>query len=239
MKTATTFLNFYNYKRQSLWLRNGLKESRLLWLSFWSLVLVISGAIRQKTLQYVTLGCLAGREVYSNDRHFVGLVALMVSPVFWWAHLFFDHTTVIQGWYYKNLFFWFFTNREELMIGFGLLGFFLLCPTKWGYRYLLTPVVALCFSEIIYQSFQISHWTHFYNPMWSRERGWQLAVLVLVGVFSLYKAINYAVYRRCHLDEGNKSRIVGVVVAPKLSWGEKEPHLEKLKDEYNNYNSRV
>ena len=45
----------------------------------------------------VIRGCHAGnlivttfKESASNDRVFVGLVMLAVSPVLWWAHLFFD-----------------------------------------------------------------------------------------------------------------------------------------------------
>ena len=192
-----------------------------------------------------TLGCLAGsirttvKESASNDRIFVGLVLLAVSPVLWWAHLFFDWNAVVPGWFYKNWFFWFFTNREELTFGIGLTGFFLLCQQKWGYRYLLVPIVALCVSEVIYQSFQISHWTHFYRPMWGPERGWELGLVVLFAVFAIWKAINYTVYRKYHLKDGNVARLIGIIKAPGISIEKKMDILEQLVSETENYNARI
>ena len=194
----------------------------------------------------VIRGCHAGnlivttfKESASNDRVFVGLVMLAVSPVLWWAHLFFDWNAVVPGWFYKNWFFWFFTNREELTFGIGLTGFFLLCQQKWGYRYLLVPIVALCVSEVIYQSFQISHWTHFYRPMWGPERGWELGLVVLFAVFAIWKAINYTVYRKYHLKDGNVARLIGIIKAPGISIEKKMDILEQLVSETENYNARV
>lgn len=243
METLTkqnTFLS--NNKFQSLrsCLKNGLKESAWRSLSFWWQVLSTNALSLTRSLrQYVILGWVAGKELYSNDRKFVGAVLLMVSLVFWWAHLFFDYNVIIEGWYYKNWFFWFFTNREELTIGTGLTGFFLLCPPKWGYRFLLVPVIIFFFTEVIYQSFQISHWTHFYISMFSVERGWQLGVFIPVAIFSAVKVIDYITYTKYHLKDGNMARITGIIKTPGISAEQKMDILEKLVVEQENFNSRI
>lgn len=191
----------------------------------------------------VTRGCLAGKvalkEVATNDRAFVGIVLLVIAPAFWWTHLFFDWNTVVPGWYYKNWFYWFFTNREELTFAVGLTGFFLLCPVKWGYRYLLCPVVALCVSEVIYQSFQIDNWKDFYIPMVSHKRGWEVGIVSVVAAFALWKVVSYTVYRKYHLKDGNLARIMGIIKAPGISDEKKMDILEQLVIESENYNARV
>jgi hypothetical protein len=243
MKTSEQIRIFSSYSIQFNHLKqcskNGLKELRSRWRSFWCLVSFTSASFLQTLRLYATLGWIAGSEIYSNDRKFSGSVMLMVSLTFWWAHLFFDYTVVIEGWYYKNWFFWFFTNREELTIGFGLLGFFLICPLKWGYKYALCPLIVFLFSEVIYQSFQITHWTHFYKSMFSAERGWQLGVFIPVFILSAVKVIDYIAYTKYHLKDGNMSRITGMIKSPGLTPDEKMPVLDKLVDEYQNFNARI
>ena len=227
---------------------NGLEgSSGQLLLPWWSALCTSKLRNLRRMIQSLVIrGCLVGnlvkvtfKESATNNRIFVGLVLLVVSPTLWWAHLFFDHKVIIEGWYYRNWFYWFFTNREEFTFGLGLTGFFLLCQQKWGYRYLLTPIVALCACEVIYQSFQIDHWTDFYNPMWSTERGWELGLVVLLAVFALWKAINYTVYRKYHLKDGNVARLIGIIKAPGISVEQKMNILEKLVSESENYNARV
>lgn len=240
MKTLTNFFNSVYNQPTTLCLRNGLKELRSQWRSSWYQSLFTNVRnLPQKIRLYATLGWIAGNEIYSNDRKFAGSVMVMVSLAFWWAHLFFDYTTVIDGWYYKNWFFWFFTNREELTIGFGLLGFFLMCPLKWGYKYALAPLIVFLFSEVVYQSFQITHWTHFYRSMFSAERGWQLLVTVPVLILSGMKVIDYVLYTKYHLKDGNICRITGMIKSPGLTPDEKMPVLDKLVDEYQNLNARI
>lgn len=234
---------FFNQFKFKPLCENGVEGSGGRLLPFYSWV---SSLFLLTLRQFVTRGCLVGnlvvttvKESASNDRIFVGLVMLAVSPILWNAHLFFDYNTIIPGWYYKNWFFWFFTNREELTFGIGLTGFFLLCQQKWGYRYLLTPIVTLCACEVIYQSFQIDNWTDFYNPMWSTERGWELGLFILFLVFALWKAINYTVYRKYHLKDGNVARLIGIIKAPGISVEKKMNILEQLVNESENYNSRI
>jgi hypothetical protein len=244
MKTSQNTANIFSttvYKTNHLFkcLKNGLREFYLLWQWF----SLQSQSLRQQTLltirQYVTLGWIAGSEVYANDRKFSGLITGLVGLSFWWAHLFFDYTTVIPGWYYKNFFFWFFTNREELTIGFGLIGFFLICPVKWGYKYALVPLIVFMLSEVIYQSFQISHWTHFYISMFSWDRAWQLLLLVPVLIFSGVKVLDYAAYRKYHQKDGDVARIIGIIKAPGIPVEKKMDIMEKLVAESENFNNRI
>lgn len=242
MKTSRIFLPIHNLQFNHLksCLKNGLRESRSRWSSFCRLsVLQLSSPILRTLRLYATLGCLAGKEIYSNDRKFAGVGVLTVSLAFWWAHLFFDYSTVVPGWYYKNWFFWFFTNREELTIGFGLIGFFLLCPQKWGYKYALAPIIIYFFSEVVYQSFQITHWTHFYRSMFSPERGWQLLLFIPALIFSGMKVIDYVVYTKYHPKAGTICRIVGTIESPGLTDDQKMPILDKLAKEYRNLNERI
>lgn len=243
MKALTSKLFKLNNKPLQLCV-NGLDELPGRWLSScWSQLR--SSLLKQRTRLSATLGCLAGnikatvRESISNDRIFVGLVMIACTPACYWAYLFFDWNTVVPGWYYRNWFFWFFTNREELTFGVGLTGFFLLCQQKWGYRYLLVPVVGLNFSEVVYQSFFISHWTHFYRPMWAPERSWELGLFIVLLTFAAWKFIDYTVYRRYHLKDGNTARISGILRAPGLTTDQRFNLLERLIDEQENFNGRI
>lgn len=211
----------------------------LLWQSFYLRASSLTQQTRQRIHQYAILGCLAGKELYSNNRKFAGAVTVMVGLSFWWAHLLFDYTVIIEGWYYKNWFFWLFTNREELTIGIGLIGFFLMCPVKWGYKYALVPFIVFMLSEVVYQSFQISHWTHFYISMFAADRSWEMAILIPAIILSGAKVLDYAAYRKYHQKDGNTARIIGVIKMHGVPLEQKMDVLEILVKEYENYNERI
>lgn len=208
---------------------------------------------------HVIRGCLAGKtrvsvafnELLSNRRAFVGFVMLVgVAPLLYWAHLFFINTKIPHlfafitdpyqaKWFYHHNYYWLFTNREELGFGFALSGFFLLCQQKWGYRFLLVPLVAGCLSEVIYQSLQIDHWSDFYTPIWSKVRSWQIAAFAIPAMYATWKAIDYTIYRKYHLSDGNVARIIGMIKAPGISAERKITILEDLVKESENFNERV
>lgn len=212
----------------------------------------------QQIRPHAILGCHVGvialSELRTNKRTLIGVVLIGVGVILYNAHLLFivdcsahpvpSPLGVVPDpcqldWFYHHWFFWLFTNREEFLGSFLLTGFFLISPTKWGYRYLFTPFVACLVSEVIFQSIQIDHWTHFYIPLWSIDRGWQILSVTLVSVFAIYKAANYAVYRYTHLKAGNLARINGVVIMPRTPVEVKYPLLEQLFEEHENYNARV
>jgi hypothetical protein len=201
----------------------------------------------------VFLGWTAGNarvawyEVLTNNRVFVGVVLMGVGVFLYVAHLLFHHPEVnspfafihetevpIDVWYYKRWFYWFYTQREEFLFGFGLTGFFLRCPVKWGFRWSLVPLIAVCFTEIIQQSFFIDHYTDFFT-----FPAWQIWFVVIASIIPVYICLDYAAYRKYHLKDGNAARVLGVFNLPQLSWDEKKPHFEKLNEEMQNLNSRV
>lgn len=235
--------HFLSYNKFQPLCENQEKSFGRLLLSCWSWSLSL--LLKQRTRLSAILGCLAGKvkltikESASNDRIFVGLVMIACTPACYWAYLFFDWNVVVPGWYYKNWFFWLFTNREEMTFGLGATGFFLICQQKWGYRYLLVPFVGLCFSEIVYQSFFISHWTHFYRPMWAPERSWELGIFIILFTFAAWKFIDYTVYRKFHLKDGNMARITGIIKAPGLTIEQRYELLEKMIEEQENFNGRI
>lgn len=161
----------------------------------------LSIRILSRLQRLASLGSHAGKVFYkealTNNRTLTGLVLMFVcAPLFYEAHLFFDYTKVIKGWHYRNWFYWFFTQREEFLFGFFLIGLFVIM--KDGYRYSLLPLIATCFCEIIFQSFQINHWSDFYMPFWDEggltERAWEVVVVSCVSAFSLVKLIQYLVW---------------------------------------------
>jgi hypothetical protein len=192
---------------------------------------------------HATLGCRVGvnniktaySEVLTNNRLFVGFVLMMgVAPLLYEAHHLFDSEVVIAGWYYKNWFYWFFTQREEFLFAFVLTGFFLMCPTKWGYRYLVVPFVGACITEIIYQSFYIDNYKDFYiTPTW------QFVVIATLALFTAFKVINYSVYRYNHPRRRMSSTLIGYIMMPGKDWAEKEETIKKLAQDCLDYNSIV
>lgn len=190
-------------------------------------------------------------EAMTNGRVMVGYVLMGVGALSYEAHLLFIHPEIYSPFafindpevpkgvfYYKRWFYWFFTNREEFLFIFASAGMFLRLPSKWGFRYLAVPVIAWLVCEVLYQTFFISHYTHFYTSFFTRERGWELFVILVAVVFGLFKALHYSAYRKYHLKDGNAARIMGVFMLD-IPWDQKKEHFETLKEEMENYNSRV
>lgn len=164
---------------------------------------------RQLSHLFVILGNLAG-----NTRIFTGLVLMFgVAPLCYEAHLLFSYETVIEGWYYKNWFFWFFTQREEFLFGFFLIGLFLI--TKGISRYIFIPLISVCITEILFQSFQIDHWSDFYMPFFTdegevTERTWEMLVIGVACAFSFTKLIQYIIWLYNHRQQAYIRRMDGL-----------------------------
>jgi hypothetical protein len=178
-------------------------------------LLQLHSLIHQSVIHGCHVGKVAYREALTNNRVFTGLVLMFgVAPLFYEAHLFFDQNALVQGWFYKNWFFWFFTQREEFLFTFSLSGFFLILPSNQGFKWLVVPFVAACISEIIFQSFQIDHWTDFYMPFWFggglTERAWEVVVVSCVSAFSFFKLIQYLVWLFNHRDQAFIRRMDGI-----------------------------
>jgi hypothetical protein len=262
MKTSRIFLA--KYKFQSLhYLWENVSE-KLSWsqssaLRFWLLSVAFLRSHLKTAHRLVIRGWNVGRnnilvtynESTTNKRVFAGLVLLTgVAPIMYWAHLFFicpeiPHPfafisdPVREGWHYKRVYYWLFTNREEFLFGIGLSGYFLIHPQKSGYKYLLLLLIVPCYVEIIFQSLQITSWESFYTPLWSVERGWQIAAFVLGAGVAVYQFMNYMVYRKYHLKDGNIARTHGIIKAPNIPAEQKLDILQQLVKESENFNARI
>jgi hypothetical protein len=174
------------------------------------------------------------KEVLSNKRLMSGLVVGLVAFPAWKCHLFFDIKERIEGFYYVNWVFYFNTIRAYLCGIFIATGFFIAAPQKWKFRWWALPVVIFCATEIYEESFY-DHWTDFYNSM----PLWQEMTLIAVSIVPFFFSVDYLVYRKYHLKDGNLARIIGLIKAPGLTADQKMVHLEKLAEECENFNARV
>lgn len=243
-QTKTEWLNFLSHLSLRLawsWLRQ-LCTLRLQLLTLIRRLHAILGwTVGKIRLEYA--------EATSNKRVMIGYVMMAVGASFYEAHLLFIHPAMpsplafineievpIEVWYYKRWYYWFFTMRTEFLIIFGGIALFLRMPTKWGYRYMIAPVVAYMIAEIVYQSFYCTHYTHFYS-WWTPERGVQYLIVVIVFGYAAFKALDYTAYRNYHLKDGTVCRLVGVIEMD-LPWSEKEKSLKLLAKEFRDLNAR-
>jgi hypothetical protein len=190
----------------------------------------------QTRLKDVIHGCHAGnilkvasKEAVSNDRMLVGYVLMIIGAAFYWAHFLFiqpefpsifafipDAPLSKEVFYYKQKFYWFFTNREEFFGAFFLTGLFVMIPKNQGYKFLFLPVIAGCVCEVVFQSFQIDSYTDFYMPFYSKEvglteRAWEVVVVSCVSVFGLIKFAQYLVWAANHRRRAHRSRMDGLI----------------------------
>jgi hypothetical protein len=164
----------------------------------------------------------------------LGVVVGMVAFPAWKCHLFFDINQEIDGFYYVNWAVYFNTIRAYICGIFIAIGFFIAAPQKWKFKWWALPLVIFCATEIYEQSFY-DHWTDFYNSM----PLWQEMTLIIVSIVPFFFSIDYLVYRKYHLKDGNMARIIGLIKAPGLTADQKMVHLEKLVEECENFNARI
>lgn len=159
---------------------------------------------------------------------------MAMGALLYQGHHFFDEKVILEGFYYKNPYFWFFTQREEFLVIFSGTGYFLIEPQKWAWKYVMVLAVSFMITEVIYQSFFIDSWDDFYVTP-----SWEYWVLTPIALFSLWKVVNYNAYRIYHLRDGTSARIKGIIRTPGISLEVKMKHLETLIEEQENYNARV
>lgn len=194
----------------------------------------LAGLIAEKMKAILVILLQSAKELVSNKRLRLGVVVGMVAFPLWRCHLFFDINQEIEGFYYVNWVFYFNTIRPFLCGIFLATGFFIAAPQKWAFRWWALPVVIFCATEIYQQSFY-THWTDFYNSM----PAWQQMTLMVVSIVPFFFSIDYLVYRKYHLKDGNIARIIGIIRTPGISADQKMTYLEKLADESENFNARV
>lgn len=174
------------------------------------------------------------KEAWTNKRLRVGLMVGLVALPSWRGHLFFNMEERIPDFYYVNYAFYFNTIRAYVCGIFLVTGFFIAAPQKWAFRWWALPVFILCATEIWCESFY-NHWTDFYKEM----PDWQVWAVVIFCAPAFFFSMNYLVYRKYHLKDGNAARIIGIAKSPGLTWEEKGVNLDKLVKESEQYNSRI
>jgi hypothetical protein len=176
---------------------------------------------------------VSSKEAWSNDRFRLGMAVGMVAFPAWKCHIFFDITARNPEWYFVNWVFYLNTIRPYLSAIFLSAGLFICAPQKWGFRWVALPVVVFCISEIVSQSFY-TNWTDFYQPM----PAWEICLLILAVTPAFMFSMDYLLYRKYHLKDGNAARVLGIMQLD-IPWDEKKKHLETLKEEMENYNARI
>jgi hypothetical protein len=206
----------------------------------------------QRLLTTVIPGCratsnnikVAFDQAASNKRIVFGGVVMAVGFVLYQAHRLFINPEIYSPiafmqdpgpvGYYHSLFDWLFTNREEFLFGFGLTGFFLMCPTgKWGYKYLLVTFITACFTEVVYQSFFITNWNDFY-----RTPTWEILTVLTPFTYAVFRFGVYQIYLYYHPVARNWASVKGIIKVPGIPADEKIQHLNLLVIEAENLNAK-
>jgi hypothetical protein len=232
VKLSSNFFSFFykttlqscqrKLKSFSLWQLLSLSEPSLSTLS-------MIPAIR------VTLrGLVASRELVTNARLFMGFGFMLVGLGSSLLYLSFDSNLIDQKWYYINWYYFLYTIKEELMLGFWAVGTFLFIPSKYKLGFI--PCTLL----LSYSVATIMHYSFFVNSNETFHAGIPLSIIVSAVSLSLGVIISmdYLTYRYHHLSRGNHSRFVGVAEM-NLSPDQKEELYKALAKEYRNHNGRI
>lgn len=240
MKTLTNFLSsIYKFQSTTLCLRRFYSDYLSFLLSCWDhAVTTLTKKLKTSKMKRVLLIFQAGRtaaiEAWSNKRFRVGVCVGMVALPAWKCYLFFDINTEIDGFYYVNYVFFLYQIRWQLAFTFISLGGFIAVPTKVGFRWVSLPIFLFCTTEI-YQISTYDHWTDFYNGM----PVWQVLVIISAVGVAIHFSINYLLYRKYHLKDGNIARTHGIIKAPNIPAEKKMDILEQLVTESENFNARI
>jgi hypothetical protein len=172
-------------------------------------------------------------ELVTNKRFLVGGLISMVGFASWRAYLLFDESVRSEVWYYQNWAAYLFTVRQEIGSIFFAIGFFIALPAKVGFRWLALPAVFFYASEICLQ-YGYDDYMDFRQDMPS----WQLVTFWLLVTPAVLLSMNYLLYRKYHLKDGNYARIIGMIELD-MPWADKEKTLKLLAKEFRDFNSRV
>ncbi len=183
---------------------------------------------------YLTRLSNASKEAWINKRFRVGVLVGLVAFPAWKSHLFFDINTRIDYWYYTNYVFYFNSIRFFLAGIFLTIGGFLVAPQKWAFRWFALPILLLCVTEIYERSYYDD-----YMDFQQAMPTWQVAVIGLSTILPFCFAIDYLIYRKYHLHDGNVARVKGIIKTPGIDVNKKMELLEQLIEESENYNARI
>jgi hypothetical protein len=183
--------------------------------------------------QILLLLVVSSKEAWSNNRFRFGIAVGMMAFHAWKCHSFFDINVRDYNFYYINWVFYFHEIRPYMCGIFLATGFFIAAPMKWGFKWWSLPVVIFCGTQI----YEMSNY-HDYSDFHKQMPDWQFFTVFAFAVVSMYFSMNYLLYRKYHLKDGNAARVMGIMQLD-IPWDEKKKHLETLKEEMENYNARI
>lgn len=174
-------------------------------------------------------------ELVSNTRHIIGGGLVVVGCASGMLYHLFDPLVINKEWYFLNWYYFLYTIREELTIGFWAVGMFLLLPTKYKLAFVpSTIMLAYSLSNIVNYYFFVDSLASFHADI-----HYTIIVASVSAALGIIISADYLCYRKYHLKDGNLARINGVLQLKNLSDEEKVKHLNAQMEERLNYNARI
>lgn len=233
MKPFTTnfLISIYNFNKPLLCSKKSFTRLSSLWRWCSSLAL----AVKDRALLAIRAGSVACRELATNVRHSVGVLFIVVGFGASISYHIFNPLVINKEWYYLNWFYFLYTIREELLIGFWAVGTFLLLPKKYTLSFIpCTFALAYSIAGIIHFSFFVNSNESFHKPMYL-----ELITCGLSLALGFIICTDYLVHRFEHYRRGNHQRFPAIVRAPGLTIEQKWPLLEKNADDYYRLNEKI
>lgn len=227
----TNFLTFYKFNSQSLCSKKSFTRYYLWLRSLLSFLPVIRGRVRPA----IQRGSVAFRELVANTRHLSGALFIVVGCLSSVSYHIFNPLVIDKSWYYLNWFYFLYTIREELLIGFWAVGTFLLLPQKY------TLSFVPCAFALGWSVASILNYWFFVHSNESFHQDVMLSVWIagLSLALGFIICTDYLVHRWNHYRRGNHQRFTGIVRMKDTSQELKWQLLEKNCEEYDRLNQKI
>lgn len=233
MKPFTTnFLSsIYNFNKPLLCSKKSFTRLSSLWRWCLSLVRAVKGHALQG-IQHFLVAC---RELVSDSRKLSGALFIVVGCLSSVSYHIFNPLVIDKSWYYLNWFYFLYTIREELLIGFWAVGTFLLLPQKY------TLSFVPCTFALGWSVASILNYWFFVHSNESFHKDVMLSVWIagLSLALGFIICTDYLVHRWNHYRRGNHQRFTGIVRMKDTSQELKWQLLEKNCEEYDKLNQRI
>lgn len=231
MKPYSEENNFFklNKNQKPLWEE---KQNGFLVLLSW-LRSFISQRLRY-ALQVIRVGRDALKAIASNSRYAIGMLNIGVGVCAVIFYHIFDES-IRTSWYYVNWYYFFYTIREEMLIGFWAVGTFLLLPEKYTLSFIpCSLALAYAIGGVIHYTFFVSSNESFHDNL-----NVGLYIPSLSIAFGIIISSENLARRLHHWFAGNHARFVGMAEMKGKSLEEKEEIYTGLAREYRQINSRI
>jgi hypothetical protein len=244
MKTLTRnhFFNTINTPLQCE-RKSSVSQSVSRWL------LALYGSCRDRVNQEVRFGLVALSELVADSRKLIGVLFIGAGFLSLVIHPIFNAQAIVDPqWYFLNYHFFFYSIREELLIGFWSIGTYLLLPERYTLSLVAcTPALGWAIATILNYSFGLTFQLNGLSSkaMWELANkefhsiGFSLWVIGVGFAVSVLVSVDYLVYRFNHYRRGLLQRFVGIVRMPNTSDDIKWKALEKNCEEFDKLESRI